>query len=49
LNINDETRDHLDELWETDSLKDIEVYKSIHSKCGILGKKLTNFIKKFEK
>jgi len=25
------------------------VYKSIHSKCGILGKKLTNFIKKFEK
>lgn len=49
LGSNDETIDHLEELWETGSLKNAEKYESIHSKCEILGKKLTNFIKKFER
>ena len=49
LSSNDETSDHLQELWETGSLKDEKIYNSIHSKCEILGKKLTNFIKKFDR
>jgi len=49
LGSNDETIDHLEELWETGSLKNKEKYESIHAKCEILGKKLTNFIRKFEK
>jgi len=49
LGSNDETIDHLEELWETGSLKNKEVYESIHSKCEILGKKLTNFLKRFDK
>ena len=46
---NDETIDHLEELWETGSLKNEEIYNSIHAKCEVLGKKLNNFIKKFDK
>jgi four helix bundle protein len=46
---NDETIDHLEELWETGSLKNKAKFESIHSKCDILGKKLNNFIKKFER
>lgn len=49
LSSNDETIDHLEELWETGSLKKEDTYNSIHSKCEILGKKLTNFIKKFDR
>jgi four helix bundle protein len=49
LGSNDETTDHLDELWETGSLKNKLRYDSIHSKCEILCKKLTNFIKKFDR
>jgi four helix bundle protein len=45
LSSNDETIDHLEELWETGSIKDEMIYNTIHSKCEILGKKLTNFIK----
>jgi len=43
LGSNDETINHLEELWETGSLDNKETYESIHSKCEILGKKLTNF------
>ncbi|MBN1822566.1 MAG: four helix bundle protein [Prolixibacteraceae bacterium] len=49
LGSNDETIDHLEELWETGSLKNKEIFESIHSKCEILGKKLTNFLKRFDK
>lgn len=49
LSSNDETIDHLEELWETGSLKNREKFETIHTKCEILGKKLTNFIKKFER
>ena len=49
LGSNDETIDHLEELWETGSLKNKERYDSIHTKCELLGKKLTSFLKKFER
>jgi four helix bundle protein len=46
---NDETIDHLETLNETGSLKDQELYQSIHDRIEILGKKLNNFIKSVEK
>lgn len=49
LGSNDETIDHLEELWETGSLKNKERFDIIHGKCETLGKKLTNFIKKFDR
>jgi four helix bundle protein len=45
LGSNDETIDHLEELWETGSLSNKERYESIHMKCEILGKKLSSFLK----
>ena len=42
---NDETIDHLETLYETDSLKDKELYENLHSRIEILGKKLNNLIK----
>jgi four helix bundle protein len=41
---NDETIDHLETLYETDSLKDKELYENLHDCIEILGKKLNNFI-----
>jgi len=41
---NDETIDHLETLFETESLKDNELYKTIHDKLEVLGKKLNLFI-----
>jgi four helix bundle protein len=49
ISSNDETIDHLEELRETGSLKNEERFNSIHSKCELLGKKLNNFLKKFNK
>ncbi|MDP2112489.1 MAG: four helix bundle protein [Bacteroidota bacterium] len=49
IGSNDETVDHLESLWDTGSLKNKELFDSIHSKCEILGKKLNNFLKKFER
>lgn len=46
---NDETIDHLESLWDTGSLKNKEKFDSIHSKCELLGKKLNNFLKHFER
>jgi len=46
---NDETIDHLESLFETGSLKDEEIYQQIHSKSELLGKKLNNFLKHFER
>ena len=42
---NDETIDHLETLYETNFLKDKELYENLHSRIEILGKKLNNFIK----
>lgn len=46
---NDETIDHLESLFETGSLKDEEKYHAIHEKCNLLGKKLNNFLKNFQR
>jgi len=46
---NDETVDHLEKLWETGSLTNKERFESIHLKCQIFGKKINNFIKRFER
>ncbi len=45
---NDETIDHLENLFETGSLKDSQLYESLHGRAEILGKKLDNFIQKIE-
>ncbi len=49
MGSNDETIDHLEELWETGSLMNKEKYELILSKCELLGKKLNSFIQKFER
>jgi four helix bundle protein len=41
---NDETIDHLETLFETESLKDKELYRALHSRLKLLGKKLNMFI-----
>ena len=46
---NDETIAHLETLYETESLKDKELYANLHDRIEILGKKLNNFIKTIEK
>jgi len=46
---NDETIDHLETLFETESLVDEELYVMLHNKLEILGKKLNSFIKSAEK
>jgi len=46
---NDETIDHLESLFETGSLKEVATYESIHLKCELLGKKLNNVIKHFDR
>jgi four helix bundle protein len=46
---NDEILDHLENLYETGSLKDKELYENLHDRIEILGKKLNNFIKSIER
>ena len=46
---NDETTDHLETLFETESLTDKKLYGSIHGRLVILGKKLNLFIQSVEK
>jgi four helix bundle protein len=48
LASNDETMDHLETLFETESLKDEAVFNEIKARTEILGKKLNNFISKIE-
>ena len=45
LSSNDETLDHLEILFETDSLTDETVYLQLHLKIERLGKKLNNFLR----
>ena len=49
LGSNDETMDHLENLFETGSLTNIESYTQNKQKIELLGKKLTNFIRSVEK
>ena len=46
---NDETRDHIENLYETKSLTDEKVYNSILNKVNLLGKKIYFFIESVEK
>ena len=45
---NDETIDHHETLFETDSLRDENIFKSIYSKLDLLVRKINNFIKAVE-
>lgn len=45
----DETIDHLETLFETESLKDEILYTTLHQKIELLGKKLNNFLQAVEK
>jgi four helix bundle protein len=45
---NDETINHLENLFETGSLKDYQLHEDLHDRIEILGKKLNNFIQKIE-
>jgi len=44
----DETTDHLEILFETESLADNQVYSSLHDKLQTLGKKLNLFLQSVE-
>jgi len=45
LASNDETIDHLENLYKTKSLQDEILYNLLHNKLNILGKKINLFIK----
>ena len=44
LALNDETIDHLENLFETGSLTDETLFEKLHSKIDILGKKINRFL-----
>ena len=46
---NDETIDHLETLFETESLKNKALYQKLHKQLQELGKKLNLFIRAIEK
>lgn len=49
LSSNDETIDHLEILYETDSLKDRGLYENLHERLQRLGIKINNFLQVVEK
>ncbi len=49
LASNDETIDHLETIFETESLKDKELYLGLHKELGFLGIKINNFLQSLEK
>ena len=49
ISSNDETIDHLENLFETGSLKDKILYDKLHNKLEILGKKINRMIQSIEK
>jgi len=44
LSSNDETKDHLDILFETNSLTDQKLYEELSAKIDLLGRKLNKFL-----
>src|SRR5579872_1536845 len=48
LSSNDETIDHLEVLFETKSLTDEKLYRSLHEELEKLGRKISNFLKVVE-
>lgn len=49
ISSNDETLDHLETLFETESLKNVSVYNDLHDQIEVLGKKLNLFIQSIER
>jgi four helix bundle protein len=49
IGSNDETIDHLDTLFETESLGDEKLYQNLSERLDKLGRKLNLFIKSVEK
>ncbi len=49
ISSNDETIDHLETLFETESLKNKELYHDLHEQLEILGKQLNMFIQAIER
>jgi four helix bundle protein len=45
---NDETIDHLENLFDTGSLKDEMVFQDLHKRLNVLGKKINLFIQSVE-
>jgi len=45
----DETTDHLETLYETESLQDEALYKARHQRLQTLGKKINRFIQSVER
>ena len=45
----DETTDHLETLFETESLKDENLYKDLHNRLQSIGKKINLFLQSVEK
>lgn len=45
MGSNDETIDHLENLYNTKSLQDEELFNTVHEKLEILGRKINLFIK----
>jgi four helix bundle protein len=46
---NDETIDHLENLFETDSLRDETLYQDLHNRLNMLGKKINLLIQSVER
>lgn len=44
LASNDETLDHLENLFETGSLTNRDIYNNLHNKIELLGKKINRFL-----
>jgi len=49
LSSNDETVDHLETLYETESLKDQKLFKNLKDRLQKLGIKINNFLTAIEK
>jgi len=49
ISSNDETIDHLETLFEKESLKNKELYDDLHNKLELLGKKINLFIQAIER
>ncbi len=49
LSSNDETIDHLETLYETKSITDELVYKELHQRLEVLGRKINNFLMAVER
>jgi len=49
LSSNDETIDHLENLFDTKSLQENELYENLHERLDKLGRKINLFIQSVEK